>query len=204
MAAFRQLRKALGLRANHKSLPDGVTVGRHTYGIKRSTFASRQGCIDVTIGSFCSIAAEVLFLQSSEHRTDCVSTYPFRKLLFDERALPPEKRGNSKGPIIIGNDVWIGRRAMILSGVRIGHGAVVGAGSVVTKDVPPYAIVAGNPARIVRYRFDRETIAALLRIAWWDWPDKKLEKEKLRLLGDIRAFIERQIKIEKISTDYRL
>ena len=81
----------------------------------------------------------------------------------------------SKGPIIVGNDVWIGFRSIILSGVTIGDGAVIYAGSVVTKDIPPYAIVAGVPAKIIRYRFDAKTIERLARVAWWDWPDEVIK-----------------------------
>jgi carbonic anhydrase/acetyltransferase-like protein (isoleucine patch superfamily) len=84
----------------------------------------------------------------------------------------------TKGSIVVGNDVWVGTRAIILSGVTIGDGAIVAAGSVVTKDVPPYAIVAGNPARLIRYRFSDETIAAMCRIRWWDWPLEVIEQEK--------------------------
>ena len=93
----------------------------------------------------------------------------------------------------IGHDVWVGQNAAILSGVTIGNGAVVAGFSVVTKDVPPYAIVGGNPARIIRYRFTPDQIAALLRIAWWDWPEAKV-REMVTMLngGDVQAFIDSQ------------
>ncbi|WP_308462078.1 CatB-related O-acetyltransferase [Mesorhizobium sp. INR15] len=84
---------------------------------------------------------------------------------------------SSKGPIRIGNDVWIGRRAIILSGVTIGDGAVIGAGAVVSKDVPPYAVVVGNPAALVRYRFNSGQIASLLEIRWWDWEDDLIKTD---------------------------
>ncbi|GLQ81463.1 hypothetical protein GCM10007881_49840 [Mesorhizobium huakuii] len=93
------------------------------------------------------------------------------------------------GPTEIGNDVWIGLRAVIMPGIRIGDGAVVGAGSIVTKDVAPYAIVAGNPARFIRSRFTDDQIASLLAIRWWEWSDEKIMAEKPRLFGRIDDFI---------------
>lgn len=97
----------------------------------------------------------------------------------------------TKGDVVIGNDVWIGYGATIMSGVSIGDGAVIGARSVVTKDVPPYAIVAGNPGVVVKHRFDEQTVVDLLQIAWWDW-SRPLVEARLPLLlsGDIRAFID--------------
>ena len=99
-------------------------------------------------------------------------------------------RDRSKGNVSIGHDVWIGTEALILSGVSIGHGAVIAARSVVTKDVPPYAIVAGVPARVIRSRFDPATVASLLRIAWWDWPREKIETALPLLMSDrLDAFL---------------
>jgi serine acetyltransferase len=89
-----------------------------------------------------------------------------------------------KGDIIIENDVWIGAKATIMSGVRIGNGAIVAAGSVVSKDVPPYAIVAGNPAKIVKYRFDEEQIKKLLSICWWDWDEQKIKDNAMNMWSD--------------------
>jgi hypothetical protein len=100
--------------------------------------------------------------------------YPFRALRdtpFPER---PDDIPTSRGPVIIGSDTWIGWRATIMSGVTIGHGAVVGVRAVVAKDIEPYEIVVGNPIRHIGYRFDEPTRVALLRIAWWDWPDSKV------------------------------
>ena len=95
----------------------------------------------------------------------------------------------TKGDIIIGNDVWIGYRAAIMPGVTIGDGAIIGACSVVTRDVPPYSIVGGNPARIIRKRFDEQTIAQLQQLAWWDWPVDKISRYCALLTGNVADFL---------------
>jgi virginiamycin A acetyltransferase len=98
-----------------------------------------------------------------------------------------------KGPIEVGDDVWLGQDAVVLSGVRIGHGAIVGTKAVVTKDVPPYAIVAGNPARVVKMRFDNQTVARLLELAWWDWSHERIQRALIHgalINGDVAAFLE--------------
>jgi acetyltransferase-like isoleucine patch superfamily enzyme len=122
------------------------------------------------IGNYTSIGYVRVFL-SGEHRKDWVTTYPFRTL----NGLPGAGEENlSRGDVEIGNDCWVCIESTVLSGVTIGDGAVVGACSVVTKDVPPYAIVAGNPARVVGQRFDDDTVAWLLDLKWWDWPEDKI------------------------------
>lgn len=129
------------------------------------------------IGKFCSIACGAKFLfNSANHTMDSLSTYPF-PLFFEEWEL--EKKGvakswDNKGDIIIGNDVWIGYEAVILAGVTIGNGAIIGARAVVTKDVPPYTIVGGVPAKPIKKRFDNKTISELLDIQWWNWPDETI------------------------------
>ena len=142
----------------------------------------------LTMGKFCSIGSRVTILTGCEHRMDWISTYPFKILFETAKALPLPSR--SKGNVTIGHDVWIGIDALILSGVTIGNGAVIGARAVVTRDVAPYSVVAGVPARHIRFRFDRATIDALERMAWWTWPLSKIE-EALPLLqsGDINAFL---------------
>lgn len=134
-----------------------------------------------SVGKFCSIANATIYL-GGNHRTDWVSTFPFPA---DPDRFPEAKKitdfAVSKGDVTIGNDVWIGSQAIILSGVTIGDGAVIGAYTVVTKNVPPYAVVVGNPGKIVKYRFDEKTIARLLKIQWWNWPIKKI-RENVHLL----------------------
>jgi acetyltransferase-like isoleucine patch superfamily enzyme len=151
----------------------GFEIGAHSYGRPKVRFPD-SGC-SLTIGRFCSIADKVEILLGGNHRTDWVSTYPFG-------AFPEIWPGAgqdfhaSRGAVVIGSDVWLGSGAMILSGVTIGHGAVVAAQAVVTRDVPPYAIVGGNPAKIIRKRFDDERIAALLETAWWDLPEDRVAR----------------------------
>lgn len=129
------------------------------------------------IGKFCSIACGAKFLfNSANHTMSSLSTYPF-PLFYEEWGISKKdvtKSWDNKGNIIIGHDVWIGFEAIILAGVTIGNGAIIGARSVVTKDVPPYAIVAGVPARIVRKRFNEDVIVKLLEIKWWNWSKEKI------------------------------
>jgi acetyltransferase-like isoleucine patch superfamily enzyme len=166
-----------------------ATVGRGTYG--EPTVYSWETSTKLRIGAYCSIAAEVHILLGGEHRLDWVTTNPIRVL----KNLPgawEDGHPASKGDVVIGNDVWLAHRTTILSGVTIGDGAVVGSASVVTRDVPPFAIVSGNPADVMRYRFPEETREALARIAWWNWPeDKVLASVDLLCSGDVEGFIER-------------
>lgn len=142
----------------------------------------------LTIGKYCSLADGVQIMLGGGHRTEWVTTYPFSALDAQHKIISGHPV--SKGSVVIGNDVWIGREAMILSGVMIGDGAVVGARSVVARDVPPYAIIAGNPAQVIRFRFSENQRAALKRIAWWDWPRERIDAAMPMLLNDdIDAFI---------------
>lgn len=128
------------------------------------------------IGKFCSIACGAKFLfNSANHTLQSLSTYTF-PLFYEEweQEVNPAKAWDNKGDIIIGNDVWIGYEAVVLSGVTIGDGAIIGTRAVVTKDVPPYTIVGGVPARPIRKRFSDEDIELLLAIKWWDWPVSKI------------------------------
>ncbi len=164
-----------------------IEMGAWSYG-KPVVFSWREGA-RVKVGRFCSIGPEVKIMLGGEHRIDWVTTFPFTAL-WPDVAGGISGHPKTKGDVIIGNDVWIGYGAFIFSGVTIGDGAVVGAQAVVTKNVPPYAIVGGNPARIIRYRFDEEVIRKLLAIAWWNWPEKAIrEVVPLLVSSDIRTFI---------------
>lgn len=149
-------------------------IGEYTYGSPAiHTFDDQK--TKLIIGRFCSIAKGVNIFLNGEHRHDWITTYPFN-ILFKEQAGHITGHPKSKGDVIIGNDAWIGYKAMILSGVKIGDGAVIGAGAVVSRDVAPYSIVAGNPARHIKFRFDQQQIEKLLKLKWWDWDiDKVLQ-----------------------------
>lgn len=131
------------------------------------------------IGKFCSIACGAKFLfASANHTQTSVSTYPF-PIFFEEWDLDigdVTSAWDHKGDIVIGNDVWIGYEAVIMAGVTIGDGAIIGARAVVTKDVPPYTIVGGVPAKKIRRRFSDDVIARLLELKWWDWPAEQIQQ----------------------------
>jgi acetyltransferase-like isoleucine patch superfamily enzyme len=167
-------------------LGDRYRVGEHTYG-KPRVLSWGEGTT-LTIGRYCSISTSVTIFLGSEHRTDWISTYPFP--YFWEEAKSISGHPSTKGDVVIGNDVWIGYGATILSGVTIGDGAAIGACSLVVKDIPSYAIVAGNPAQIIKYRFDEATIKKLGQIKWWDWPEQKV-RENIRLIcsGCVEEFV---------------
>lgn len=142
------------------------------------------------IGKFGQIANGVQIITSSaNHQMDGFSTYPFA--VFGEPWFSSyQPKWPNKGDTIIGNDVWIGHEALIMPAVSIGDGAIIASRSVVTKDVAPYSIVAGNPAKVIRHRFDEKTIAQLLDIKWWDWPIDKINKNLAAIVGaDINALM---------------
>ena len=153
----------------------GFDIQEHSYGRPKVRFP--ESGAQLSIGRYCSIADGVEILLGGNHRTDFATTFPFG-------AFPdtwPAARGlddyhATRGDVHVGHDVWLGSGCMILSGVTIGNGAVVAARAVVTRDVPPYAIVGGNPARIIRRRFDDETVDGLVRAAWWDLPRSEVER----------------------------
>ncbi len=161
-------------------------IGKWSYG-KPKVIEWNEGTT-LKVGAFCSFGADVQIFLGGEHRVDWATMYPFSYLW--ESAADFTGHPATKGDVVIGNDVWIGYRVIILSGVTIGDGAVIGAGAVVTKDVPPYGIAAGNPARLIKKRFDDETIRRLLNVAWWDWEDDKIEKYLPLLLNqEIEKFL---------------
>lgn len=161
-------------------------VGDWTYG--DPNVVSFPNCSKLKIGRYCSIAGGVTIFLGGEHRLDWITTYPFSALTSEGKSI--EGHPQTKGDVIIGNDVWIGQEAFILSGVVIGDGAVIGARSVVTNDIPPYSVVAGNPARVIRERFPELVIKDLLRIAWWNWPEDRIRQAIPDLLSaDIESFV---------------
>jgi virginiamycin A acetyltransferase len=140
--------------------------------------------VKLVIGKFCAIAAETRFIMSGDHKLDAVSTYPFPifgqgwEKAFDVFNLPV------KGDIIVGHDVWFGYDSLVMNGVTIGNGAIIAARAVVVKDVPAYSIVAGNPAKVVKMRFDDKTIERLQKLSWWDWDIEKINRN-LKLICNL-------------------
>jgi acetyltransferase-like isoleucine patch superfamily enzyme len=143
-------------------------------------FDSTQSGAKLIIGSYTSIASNVkIMLEQGRHHHDWVTTYPWMHVAEDIQSPPV-----TNGDVVIGSDVWIGFDALILSGITIGHGAIVGARAVVSRSVEPYSIVAGNPARHIRYRFPESVRGALLKIRWWDWPHDEIMKVRRLLFSD--------------------
>ncbi|WP_198946627.1 CatB-related O-acetyltransferase [Kiloniella majae] len=184
-----KIRKIFGLKRKRDRLHNSISVGRHTYGVNKNIIAGASDDAPVVFGAFCSVGPDVSFFAKVDHPTDLVSTFPFKTLMID-----PAK-GNrdavTKGGITVGNDVWVGARALIMSGVTIGDGAIIGAGAVVAKDIPAYAIVVGNPCKVIKYRFSEDKIKEFLDIKWWDWPDEKIHAEEEFFYGPVEDFLER-------------
>lgn len=149
-----------------------------------------EGADRLVVGSFCSIGSGAAFIMAGNqgHRADWISTFPFYWMSEVEAFAEARNGFAPAGDTVIGNDVWIGSEAIIMPGVRIGDGAVIGTRALVTRDVEPYAIVGGNPARTIRKRFDDERVRLLLEMRWWDWPDGQLAAAMTMLTsGDVEA-----------------
>ncbi len=176
-----------------------VAVGMYTYGLKLRNIQMSTKRDRLVVGNWCSIGPGVRFICEG-HLTNTVSTFPFRTVLG---GLANENVDSvSSGPIIVGSDVWIGANAIILSGVTVGHGAVVGAGSIVTRDLPTYAVAVGVPARVIRMRFRPDQVRDLLAIAWWNWPERKVIECIDSFYGDVDLFIAEHLpQIEDILRD---
>jgi virginiamycin A acetyltransferase len=174
--------------ANHVP-PPYVTVGRYTYydpnDIRFIAYIPGERII---VGKFCSLASGTLICTGAQHATDAVSTWPFDNFVLGREN--PTRTYRSSRHTVLGNDVWTGCRSHIMPGVHVGNGAVVAARAVVFSDVPDYAIVCGNPARVVRYRFSSAVVKRLLRIAWWDWPDEKIRENLEWFYRPVTEFVE--------------
>jgi len=178
-------RKRLSLQ---ERFPD-YEFGRGTYDSDlRVSFRKHGG--HLKIGAFCSIASGVKIFLGGEHHAEWITTYPFHVKWPAAKTIPLRGK-TTKGDVEIGNDVWIGRDVLILSGVKIGDGAVIGARAVVASDIPPYAVAVGNPAKIIKKRFDDQTIQRLLKLKWWEWDDNRITRALPMLLSeDVCAFLE--------------
>jgi virginiamycin A acetyltransferase len=165
-----------------------VPRGKHSYGPEPKIVGHPSIGLGSRIGNFCSIAPGLEFLFRGKHMIDWVSTYPFRDMWKMDvwlNDLP------ARAPIIIGNDVWIATNVRIKQGVTIGDGAILAMESFVTRDVPPYAMVGGHPAKIIRYRFSESQISELLEIAWWYWNDDDIRRVVPHLVSyNVDRFIE--------------
>lgn len=165
---------------------DKVEIGKATYGgIKVINYSDTDN--KLKIGSYCSIGGDVTFLLGAEHRLETFSSYPFRARLIEKRCL----EAGSKGNIVLEDDVWVGHGAIIMSGITIGRGAVVAAGAVVTKNIPPYAIVGGVPAKVLRYRFSGNIINIL--------KDIDFEKISMQTLENNLEFVYTKITDDNID-----
>lgn len=189
--------KKMFKRSKKLSLQDRYpqyTIGKGSYGdLHVRSWGEGAG---LSIGAYCSIADNVTVFLGGNHRIDWITTYPFNIL----RPSAHHFKGHpaTKGDVIIGNDVWIGSGATILSGVTIGDGSVIGAKALVTRSVPPYGIVGGNPAQLIGKRFEEQVIQRLLSIRWWDWDDQTLDLNMpLMLSPDIETFLKQAENIQE-------
>ena len=204
MQFSKKIKRLYDLFREEKNVPlQKITIpyGRHTYGPQPEILGDmpwvQRKAVGSQVGNFCSIAPGLRFAFLGKHCYQWVSTYPFYAF-YDE--WKNENKFYNKGivnedeimpnPIIIENDVWIASNVTIKEGVKISNGAVIAMESLVVKDVPPYALVGGNPAKVIKYRFSKEQIEECLRIAWWNWTDEKIKSIVPFLLSeDIDKFI---------------
>ena len=168
-----------------------MIIGKYTYGTENIKIKKWCNNWKVVIGNFCSIADNLTIFLGGNHRTDWVTTFPFGHIYTNEfNTFNGVGHPSSNGDVIIGNDVWIGSGVTIMSGVTIGDGAVIAANSHIVKNVEPYSIVGGNPAKLIKFRFTTEQIQKLLEIRWWFWEDDKINKYvPLLCQPDINIFI---------------
>ncbi len=180
-------------RCDNAEPKGSVQIGKYSSGGPK--ILSWRSDDQLVVGKFCMFASNVIVLMGGEHDINKVTAFPLKKKL--QNVENDNVDSKSKGPVIIGSDVWVGVGAIILSGVRIGSGAVIGAGSVVVRDIPPYAIAVGNPARVVKYRFPPDQIEKLLKIRWWDWEESKIKENIDYFYQDTESFINKFWKSSK-------
>lgn len=180
-----------------------ITIGRFTYGIENISVKQWGEGASLVIGSFCSIASNITIFLGGNHRVDWITTFPFGHI-FAKQLGGTDINGHpsTKGDIIIGNDVWIGHNSTIMSGISVGDGAVISANSHVVKNVDSYAIVGGNPAKNIRYRFNPEIRRLLLDLRWWDLPIDNIKSIVLELsnkpdIDSLQRLLERFKKNQK-------
>lgn len=184
--AIRKLPRIERGRARFKARYPQYEFGIGSYGLPE--VHDWQEGSTLKIGAYCSIAEGVQIFLGGHHRADWVTTFPFPAFLGEAAHI--SGYNGTRGDVVIGSDVWLCTNSSILSGVTIGHGAVVAAGALVTRDVPPYAVVGGNPATFIRWRFPEEVRAELLQTAWWTWPEAEVRGAVEALCSDdIEAFL---------------
>lgn len=169
-------------------------TGKYSYGYEYATVLWNNGN-KINVGSFCSIARGLTIYLGGNHRSDWITTYPFghaNPKTFT--SFNGEGHPSTSGDVIIGNDVWIGSDVTIMSGVTIGDGSIIAANSHVVKNVEPYSITGGNPAKLIKYRFSDEQIKSLLKIKWWEWDDEKINSECCTLCStNLDEFIKKHL-----------
>jgi acetyltransferase-like isoleucine patch superfamily enzyme len=168
-----------------------IYVGPFTSGFDRVDVRQWGGGAALKVGAFCSIASATVYLDGN-HTVDWITTFPFARIFSDHAffehiggldGFEVTEPSSTNGDVVIGNDVWVGEKVTIMSGVTIGDGAILGTNSHITKDVQPYEIVGGNPAKAIRKRFSDEVVALLLLLHWWDLPIESIRDIKRHLLG---------------------
>ena len=175
------MNRQLALKIKQQPLQRGkksqiILTGKYSYGAEGIRLRSWREGANCYIGSFCSIAKSCTIFLGGIHLTDCATTYPFGHINKDTFPTGSDRHPATKGHVIIHNDVWIGENTTLLSGIEIHNGAVITNGAMVTKDVPPYTIVGGNPAKQIRARFPDEIIDELNRIEWWNYPINNINR----------------------------
>lgn len=195
---LKKILRCLQFKKQQASWKDRFDVGRGTYG--EPTVKHWGEPTTLKVGRYCSIAGNVTIFLGGNHRSDWITTYPFS--IFRESAKHLTGVSVSKGDVIIGHDVWLGEGSVIMSGVKIGNGAVVGASAVVSKDVPAYGIVAGNPAKLLKMRFSDEEIDILQAMGWWNWSEDKIDAAVAYLMdAKLAALVEFSEQYDSVNKD---